>query len=402
MARIFSTKRGHNYNNIINSEDHEFAPTAANIQNAIDDLTYPHGWTWIPPGTFDLEIPLDPPNYLTLLGAGTAQTILRPADNTVTEIININREQGTSNTQNRITIKNMDLDARDYANTVPLRIYNLAASFFENLRIRNYQTYGIYLDGFDATGYTFWNHFRNISSANTAAVVDRTLFHVEKRAIDCWIDVVWGDVKGGYGFRIKERGGWRVRDMWLTQPKSLIFINPTTAHVTDCIFEDCVSDTPTSHSFLFDMDAAYNVARLTFKRCHVIAQPANTDIFNFVGYAGGSFSRNLFEGCFDDGGALFRYIANWDTVGAFLTTNRFARNIMIAGAGGTYNNIPYSCIIDDYALNPRYQSAAAFANPTWVGTPTTGEVVVFEETTGGTTRIYVRDSAGWHSYNQDA
>ena len=46
-----------------------------------------------------------------------------------------------------------------------------------------------------------------------------------------------------------------------------------------------------------------------------------------------------------------------------------------------------------------YQSAAAFANPT--GTFDLGDVVTFEETTTGTIRLYIRDSAGWHFINQD-
>lgn len=46
-----------------------------------------------------------------------------------------------------------------------------------------------------------------------------------------------------------------------------------------------------------------------------------------------------------------------------------------------------------------YQSAAAFANPT--GTFDLGDIVVFEETTGNTVRLYVSYTAGWRFFIQD-
>lgn len=62
-------------------------------------------------------------------------------------------------------------------------------------------------------------------------------------------------------------------------------------------------------------------------------------------------------------------------------------------AGGTNNKV-----FDDITY---YESAAAFANPS-IGPVWSGRITLFEETGGGTTRLYWYDSAGWHYVSQTA
>ena len=79
-----------------------------------------------------------------------------------------------------------------------------------------------------------------------------------------------------------------------------------------------------------------------------------------------------------------------DNEGLWLTTG-----IVNNGTGTVIKNNP---LLESVAQG-LYQSAAAFAEP--AGTFDLGDVVTFEETTTGTIRLYIRDSAGWHFINQD-
>ena len=137
------------------------------------------------------------------------------------------------------------------------------------------------------------------------------------------------------------------------------------------------------YGLVFTTIALYNTAvgnHITQNGSHGIACGGDNNLIhsNYI-YDNGGFGINL-EATSQDN-SLKVNVFNGNTSGAVQdlgTTNKIDSNEGNVGI---------------------FQSAAAFANPT--GAPSAGTKCVFEETGGGTIRLYVYDSAGWHFINQD-
>jgi hypothetical protein len=344
------------------------------IQAAIDALT-DGGRIFIKVGTYDFQSTLKPKSFVAIIGEDMHKTILRPASASVTPLISYEQYKDTSSTQECNVLESLSIDMRGYTNAVAIDIYNLKVSRFENLRLTDY-TIGFRLQGYDSTGYSFWNLFRNILSQNPSSLDTRKLFYIaNNRAIDCWIDTVYGDAKGGYGFETDGAGVWYINNFWLTRAKTLIYLKATSS-IGSIFINRPVIDTVTDHGIVFENTATGNIFQAEITEPHFISPPANKDLFYFQGYSGKTFSGIKIIDAYTSS-TTHRYIANFDGVGTFGNSNRIIRSNCPRGTSGYYNNIPVSCIKEDrYYITENSGTFSSVSNGTYIthglaGTPTT-------------------------------
>jgi hypothetical protein len=293
-----------------------------------------------------------------------------------------------------MVLKNLKIDMRGYANSTAIEIYNVKVSIFEDLSIYNYANRAFYLEGFNtsSTGYTFWNTFRNIITGNPTYVSDRVAFYVTSKAIDSWIDTVYGDVKGGYGFYITGGGSWTIRNFWLTSAKTVFFFNATNP-IGGLEIENAWVDYVTQHGFYFRNTATGNVFSSVIRNTHFIVSPSGYDLFYFEGYSGKTFSSIKIYDSYATS-TTHRYIANWDGVGTFATSNKFRNNKIPAGSSGTYNNIPAVNIENDFVFITENSGVTSIKNNDFIahGLTDTPKIVTITPTAQRLTAVLFKNS----------
>lgn len=331
-----------------------------------------------------------------LIGGSLYNTTIRPKDASQTPLFTIGELASGSRTE-QLLLRNFCVDMRGYADAKAFQLQNVVASLFRLLQLVNY-TIGFHIEGFDGTDYSFWNSFENIMSANPSSLATRRLFHVATYAIDSWIDRVWGDVKGGMGLEMWSGESWTVKEFWVTDCATSIWLEGMSGNVQRIIIDHPIIDNPTSFGIVLKF-SNYNLTRCNIKKPFFINVPAAKDLIYIVGGAGKVFSRNVIKDGFDGATSIHRYAVNYDNVGTFENSNRFVRNKFTTGASGLYNNIPTSCIVDDDVFRNKYyqtQTDVSDVAPTWIGTPLEGEKVTVYNSTTGHHIIWTYSNGGWH------
>lgn len=140
----FGEKAGHILTNIINSENHEFLPTFANIQAAIDDLPAAGGKVWLPPmnvsgGSVAARITS---SNIKLIGSGESTAITITANN-----INAIEVAGTAPAKlTGITIAQLRLEGTGEGTGSGIYADYVDESVFDQIKAHNFGGYGILLD----------------------------------------------------------------------------------------------------------------------------------------------------------------------------------------------------------------------------------------------------------------
>jgi hypothetical protein len=217
------------------------------------------GRTFIKDATYDLTASLNPPDFAEVHGE-SLHTILRPANDTVTPLIDINLQEGTNNRQEKITIDNLQIEMRDFAASEAIHIHNLKGSWFTRLYIKG--TKGNVFT-FDSTsiGNSFWNHIRDIkldsnAPVNTDPTTCSAIIHCRKNVLDSWIDGITGTANNYIGFRAYGASMIQIKNYWTTGNLHVAFLKPNQEGggygVNHLTFRDCVSDYSKRHPFYLD------------------------------------------------------------------------------------------------------------------------------------------------------
>lgn len=356
---------------ILNSEGHEFPATGAGLQAAIDDLPATGGKVWLPSGNILVATTINiTQSNVSIQGCGDG-------------------EEGEGAT-------------RVYA-TAAIRMFNVTSPrnvLFRDFLIEGSASdngqYAIYLDGVHRAridSMTFYHYHYGIWSTGETWTPKILFCHFLECGYGIYLHATDPQIIGN-DFKLNDIAGMYFNGFYdaficdneivgeegKTTSAGIEIVNKSRGRIVGNSIRDCAGDG--------------------------IKISGTSDHITIVG----NTIRNNGENGIDIHGTTDRTIIMGNeiedqtgvavliNVGVTLTQILF--NVMDNNAGGTITDNGTNTRIHGNEGNVGlYQSAAVFADPT--GTAAAGTTCIFEETTGGTVRIYIYDSAGWHFINQD-